>query len=254
VACCAIRALFVASVANLKPRRSLALDDDLAVLRPFLLPLPEGCCRAGFLSALYVCNCARVKLRPFGVLVLVTSAFAVVAATTCKAQPVACPGGAPTVESVREVLEAPQYLDKTQVKAFNVTADSVAITIDAGDWLSLSGFWGAAGVSSKMHTVMPPLRRVAVCFPSIQTINAKIVSPAAVRRDQYGHELPPEGGALVVLLKVDCSDLRKFASLDLNQYSVYVANRYVVLVNPQIQQVWSEELQRETALGGFQSE
>ena len=181
------------------------------------------------------------------------SSFAVVAATVCNAQPVACPGGVPTDESVREVLEAPQYLDKTQVKTFNVTAHSVVLTIDVGDLLSTSGFLGEGTVDSVMRTVMPPLRRVAVCFSSIQTIKADIVAPAAVHRDQYGHELP-KSDALVVLLRIKCSDLRKFASLDLNEYSVYVANRYVVLVNPQIHEVWSQELQREIALGGFQSE
>ncbi len=156
------------------------------------------------------------------------------------------------VESVREVLEAPQYLDKTQVQTLDATADSVALTINVGDLLSTSGFLGEGTVDSMMRTVMPPLRRVAVCFPSIETIKAHIVAPATVHRDQYGHELP-KSDALIVLLKINCSDLRKFASLDLNEYSVYVANRYAVSVNPQIQEVWNQELQREIALGGFQS-
>ncbi|WP_428104648.1 hypothetical protein [Candidatus Binatus sp.] len=193
-----------------------------------------------------------MKLRSFVVLGLVISSFAVVAATACNAQPVACPGGAPTVESVRAVLEAPQYLDKTQVKDFNVTANSVALTINVGDLLSTSGFLGEGTVDSMMRTVMPPLRRVAVCFPSIQTIKADIATPAAVHRDQYGHELP-KSDALVLWLRIDCSDLRKFASLDLALYSVYVANRYVVGSNPQIREVWNQELQREIEAGGFQS-
>jgi hypothetical protein len=77
-------------------------------------------------------------------------------------------------------------------------------------------------------------------------------SPAAPKKDEYGHDLPA-GIANTAHMRIDVGDFRKFSkNFDWDGYPVYVANRYTTWVNRSLEGVWKSELRDEIRLGGFQ--
>lgn len=124
--------------------------------------------------------------------------------------------------------------------------DHLYLKIDTGDW-GHGGFISERDeLGLRMEPVMEPIRRLAMRLPGLKTVDVLVVAPAADRNDEYGNPRPGRPEARLVELSVDCDDLRHFRDISnhstFRDVAVYVANRYLVSLNPHLAASWNDEV------------
>jgi len=210
--------------------------------------------------------------------VAATATFVVIAAITPKDKDehaAAIPGGSPSVATAepsaaqksstsfaqmsREALLAAiadsggffsgqASISADDVKDISLDGTRLSLNVNLEEWLDLS----ATETEVKMQTPIRTFYRIANQFPALENITVRFQSPAAEVRDEHGNITNPNGQALSAVLAIDCNDLRKFPeSFDWGIYSLYVANRYVTFLNPDLRDPWREEVEKEIKLGNF---
>lgn len=144
---------------------------------------------------------------------------------------------------------------RESIKDANLLPDGTAlnITVDLGEMMG--GSLEAADLRTRLSDLLGSFHRVAMKTPSLRTVSAVILAPAAEQRDQHGKLLNPGSSVSIVSVNIDCADLRSYpADFDWSMYSVYVANRYNPIVNPNLRSTWDDEVANEIKLGGFRQD
>jgi hypothetical protein len=151
-----------------------------------------------------------------------------------------------------EQIKAAFVSDDVKLDKYRYSSGTVDCSINTGEWLTV----GPTELRSHLSKPLRDLYVLASKFPQVKEIDVTLQSPAAPKKDEYGHDLPA-GLAETAFLRIDAGDFRKFPNdFAWDSYPVYVANRYIpsiTSVNWSLRDIWKSELSDEIRLGGFQS-